>query len=154
MFDKMDFLRKFTFLKDKTGSHFIGNKLYVGQPAKLTPRLLHPHHTCRETYKTHISRPRARMDSRFFFLKDMGAVDGVGGVVFLLATGEILNTTDEVERISKTHFLKEVSEVVLGLQNCSVAFMDAKNGFLTKFHIEMVVQKKYQLFCSLKNNIF
>ena len=57
-------------------------------------------------------------------------------------TDEILNTTDEVERISKTHFKKEVTEVVLGLQNCSVAFMDAKNGFLTKFHIEMVIQKK------------
>ena len=69
-------------------------------------------------------------------------------------TDEIVYTTDEVERISKTHFLKEVSEVVLGLQNCSVAFMDAKNGFLAKFHIEMVVQKKSQLFFFIEKNIF
>ena len=52
----------------------------------------------------HISRDLELGWTRgFFFLKDMGAVAGVGGVVFLLATGEILNTTDEVERISKTH---------------------------------------------------
>ena len=73
------------------------------------------------------------------------------GLDLLLATGEILNTTDEVEKISKTHFFKEVSEVVLGLQNCSVAFIDAKNGFLTKFHIEMVIQKKSQLFFRFEN---
>ena len=38
------------------------------------------------------------------------------------------------------------SESVLDLQNCSVAFMDAKNGFLTKFHIDMVVQKNLNFF--------
>ena len=81
----------------------------------------------------------------------MGAVAGVGGVVFLLATGEILNTNYEVERISKTHFFKEVSEVVLGLQNCSVAFMVAKNRFLSKFHIEMVIQKNRNFFSSKKH---
>ena len=68
-------------------------------------------------------------------------------------TDEILNTTDEVERISKTLLFLNVSEVVLGLQNCSVAFMDAKNGFLTKFHIEMVI-KKSQLFFSPKIKYF
>ena len=76
------------------------------------------------------------------------------GLGLLLATGEILNTTDEVEKISKTHFFKEVSEVVLGLQNCSVAFIDAKNGFLTKFHIEMVIQKKSQLFFFVEKYFF
>ena len=46
------------------------------------------------------------------------------GLGLLLATGEILNTTDEVEK-SQKHILKKVSEVVLVLQNCAVAFMDA-----------------------------
>ena len=32
--------------------------------------------------------------------------------------------------------------------------MDAKNGFLTKFHMDMVVQKKSQLFFFVKKNIF
>ena len=76
------------------------------------------------------------------------------GLDLLLATGEILNTTDEVEKISKTHFFKEVSEVVLGLQNCSVAFIDAKNGFVTKFHIEMVIKKNLNFGFSSKKYIF
>ena len=42
------------------------------------------------------------------------------------------------------------SESVLGLQNCSVAFINAKNGFLTKFHIDMVLQKNSQLFFFVK----
>ena len=48
----------------------------------------------------------------------------------------------------------DCSEMVLGLQNCSVAFMDAKNGFLTKFHIEMVVQKKISTFFLSKKKYF
>ena len=46
------------------------------------------------------------------------------------------------------------SNIVLDLQNCSVAFMDARNGFLTKFRIEMVIQKKSQLFFSSKKKYF
>ena len=53
----------------------------------------------------------------------------------------------------KNHWM--FSESVLDLQNCSVAFMDAKNGFLTKFHIGMVIQKNSQLFFFVeKKNIF
>ena len=66
--------------------------------------------------------------------------------ILLLATDEILNATGEVGGISKIKNHWMLSESVLDLQNCSVAFMDAKNGFLTKFHIEIVIQKFSQLF--------
>ena len=46
------------------------------------------------------------------------------------------------------------SESVLALQNCSVAFINAKNGFLTKFHIDMVIQKFSQLFFFVKKIFF
>ena len=72
----------------------------------------------------------------------------------LLATDEISNATDEVGGIKKIENRWMFSESVLDLQNCSVAFMDAKNGFLTKFHIDMVIQKISQLFFSRKKNIF
>ena len=59
--------------------------------------------------------------------------------ILLLATDEISNATDEVGGIKKIENRWMFSESVLDLQNCSVAFMDAKNGFLTKFHIDIVV---------------
>jgi len=46
------------------------------------------------------------------------------------------------------------SESVLDLQNCSVAFINAKNGFLTKFHIDMVIQKISQLFFFVEKKYF
>ena len=72
----------------------------------------------------------------------------------LLATDEISNATDEVGGIKKIENRWMSSESVLDLQNCSVAFINAKNGFLTKFHIDMVIQKKSQLFFSLKKIFF
>jgi len=72
----------------------------------------------------------------------------------LLATDEILNATGEVGGISKIKNHWMFSESVLDLQNCSVAFMDAKNGFLTKFHIDMVIQKISQLFFFVEKKYF
>ena len=42
----------------------------------------------------------------------------------------------------------------MDLQKCSVAFMDAKNGFLTKFHIEIVIKKKITTFFCRKKIFF
>ena len=45
--------------------------------------------------------------------------------------------------------VKLIKKKELGLFDCqelSVAFMDAKNGFLTKFYIEMMIQKKKTTF--------
>ena len=44
--------------------------------------------------------------------------------------------------------------VIRALKTCSVAFIDARNGFLTKFHIEIVIQFFSQLFFSSKKIIF
>ena len=72
----------------------------------------------------------------------------------LLATDEISNATDEVGGIKKIENRWMSSESVLDLQNCSVAFINAKNGFLTKFHIDMVIQKISQLFFFVEKKYF
>ena len=58
----------------------------------------------------------------------------------------------EESRKIKNHWMS--SERVLDLLNCSFAFMDTKNGFLTKFHIDMVIQKFSQLFFSSLKKYF
>ena len=44
----------------------------------------------------------------FFFLKDMSPKFGSGGVVFLYATGQILNTTADFKNIAKTQYLLDL----------------------------------------------
>ena len=44
----------------------------------------------------------------FFSLKDMSPKFGTGGVVFLYATGQILNTTADFKNIAKTQYLLDL----------------------------------------------
>ena len=44
----------------------------------------------------------------FFFLKDMSPKCGLGGVVFLYATGQILNTTADFKNIAKYQYIPDL----------------------------------------------
>ena len=96
-------------------------------------------------------RAAQRSECLDFFFKLKLSSSSVAGIFFLLlATDEISNATDEVGGIKKIENRWMSSESVLDLQNCSVAFINAKNGFLTKFHIDMVIQKISTLFFFVK----
>ena len=44
--------------------------------------------------------------------------------------------------------------VIRAFKTCSVAFIDARNGFLTKFHIEIVIQFFFSTFFFRRKKIF
>ena len=56
-------------------------------------------------------RSEVQSTSGFFFWPGLCFLSGVGGLVLLLAIGEILNTIEEVERISKTHFFEKFQKL-------------------------------------------